>query len=223
MVRRIRAGVVAAGCLFAAAAMFPQDGGDDGAAAEAADMAAATTIPEALRRPRRGEAGRYPVDTVIGPLGPGDAGADAYLVARDLLGALVAGNRGSPALSAAGDGALDAILEALRAIDPVVCRLGGGRREADGAVSFLVRFIGREKGIVGELYLRTDEEEPAAEDAAAGEDARPGDGAADGGGGRGGGKAAVWYFDDLVLEEPGDRGAPAAEGRFDFVPYERVF
>jgi hypothetical protein len=193
------------------------------------------------------------VDTIIGPLGAGEAEEGAYRFAGELLGALAAGNRGAPALSSIEGGALDTILEGLKAINPASCRLGGGREEADGAVSFLVRFIGREKAISGELYIRTGGDGPAADgeaaeealpaeagngsaaagDGAAGEalpagagngSAAAGDGAAEAG--DGGEKSAgkvLWRFDDLVLEEPGDRGGPAEEGRYDFVPYERFF
>jgi hypothetical protein len=235
MLRRAWAGLWAAVCLFSAVEIFSQAEEEAGEAAVPDTMPAAsgaTTIPEALRRPRRGEAGRYPVDTIIGPLGVGEAGEDAYRFAGELLRALVSGNRGAPALSTIESGALDKILEDLQVINPASCRLGGGRKEADGAVSFLVRFIGREKGIAGELYIRADddgtaaEDEPAEEIPPAPEDERPEDGAgslAADEGGKDAGKAVVWRFDDLVLEDPGDRGAPAEEGRFDFVPYERFF
>ncbi|MDR2158453.1 MAG: hypothetical protein LBP23_00120 [Treponema sp.] len=258
MLRRVWAVLWAAVCFFSAAAVFPQDENTAaGAPGPAPAASGAATIPEALRRPRRGEAGRYPVDTVIGPLGAGEAGEDAYRFAGELLGALVAGNRGAPALSTVENGTLDTILEDLAEIGPLSCRLGGGREEADGAVSFLVRFIGREKGISGELYIRAGDagaaadapaaaiSPPQAEDGPAAAEDKAGAGnvpaagkepaggispaAAEGsaetagaGGGKNAGKAA-WRFDDLVLEEPGDRGAPAVEGRFDFVPYERFF
>jgi hypothetical protein len=252
MLRRVWAGLLAAVCFFSVVEIFSQDEEEAGEAAVPGTAPAASapaTIPEALRRPRRGEAGRYPVDTIIGPLGAGDAGEDAHRFAGDLLRALVSGSRGAPALSTIESGALGTILEKLAEINPLSCRLGGGREEADGAVSFLIRFIGREKGISGELYIRADEDETAAEDKpaaarsaaaedragtgnvpAAGKEPAGGispvaaEGSADGTGGeKNAGKAAVWRFDDLVLEEPGDRGAPAAEGRFDFVPYERFF
>jgi hypothetical protein len=225
--------LLAAVCLFSSVEVFPQDEEEAGETAVPGTPPAAsgaTTIPEALRRPRRGEARRYPVDTIIGPLGAGDAGEDAYRFAGELLRALVAGNRGAPALSSVEGGVLDTILEDLQAINPASCRLGGGREEADGAVSFLVRFIGREKGISGELYIRADEDGPAAGKAAENEpagDAAAADKAETGNipaaaEGKNTGKA-VWRFDDLILEEPEDRGAPAEEGRFDFVPYERFF
>jgi hypothetical protein len=221
-------------CLFFAAAVFPQDEGSAAAETPAGTDAPAppATIPEALRRPRRGEAGRYPVDTVIGPLGAGEAGEDAYRFAGDLLRALIAGNRGAPALFGVESGTLDTILEELKAINPVSCRLGGGRKEADGAVSFLVRFIGREKGISGELYIRAEGDEPEeeieTEPAEEGETAEtageggPAEGAADEAGGENTARNVVWRFDDLILEEPKDRGK-VEEGRFDFVPYERFF
>jgi hypothetical protein len=37
---------------------------------------------------------------------------------------------------------------------PQQYRLGGGREEADGSVSFLFRFIGRDLSMAGELYIR---------------------------------------------------------------------
>ena len=226
MLRRLAWAGLWAVCLFSAAVIFPQNGES---AAEAAGSGAAqavsvpSTIPEALRRPRRGEAGRYPLDTIIGPLGAGEAGEDAYRFAGDLLGALVAGNRGAPALSGIEGGTLDTILESVGAISPLSFRLGGGREEADGAVSFLVRFIGREKGISGELYIRAGGAEPAGEDEPT-EEMSPAPAEGEGGaGGKEPAGTAVWRFDDLVLEDPGDRGSPAKEGRYDFVPYERFF
>jgi hypothetical protein len=232
MTKRAWAGLLAAVCLFSAAEIFSQDEEETGeaAAVPAPVPLAPATIPEALRRPRRGEAGRYPVDTIIGPLGAGEAGEDAYRFARDLLGALVAGNRGAPVLSGIEGGTLDTILESLAAISPLGCRLGGGQEEADGAVSFLVRFVGREKGLSGELYIRAGGAEPAWEDEPAGEDEpveevspAAAEGEGEGAGGEEKAGKAVWCFDDLVLEDPRDRGSPVEEGRYDFVPYERFF
>jgi hypothetical protein len=42
----------------------------------------------------------------------------------------------------------------LDTINPLKYHLGSGRTEPDGTVSFLVRFLGREQWIAGELYLR---------------------------------------------------------------------
>jgi hypothetical protein len=55
-----------------------------------------------------------------------------------------------------GDMVADEFLAKLNPINPRTFRIGGGREEPDGSTSFLVRFIGREKWIVGELFLRSD-------------------------------------------------------------------
>jgi hypothetical protein len=119
------------------------------------------SIPEELLRPQRGEAPRYPVDTVIGPLGRGEASEDAYLFARKVSAALRAGNQRDPSLQGMNSVSLEAFISELNGISPGVFRLGSGREEPDGAVSFLVRFLGRERGITGELYIRPQGFEPA--------------------------------------------------------------
>jgi hypothetical protein len=168
------------------------------------------TIPDVLKRPLRGEAPRYPIDVVIGPLGPGEAPEEAWLFARTVLQAIVNG-RDFEGLDLAG------FRESLAPVEPESFRAGGGREENDGSVSFLVRFIGREKWAAGELYLRpqteaepeesTEEpENPAAEPAE-----KPGR------------KVTAWRFDDLLLEDAQDRGTEGDSRRFDFSPYERFF
>ncbi|MDR0583833.1 MAG: hypothetical protein LBG57_05715 [Treponema sp.] len=181
------------------------------------------SIPEVLLRPQRGEAPRYPDDTVIGPLGQGEAPREGYLFARQVASALAAGNMSSPSLAAMNRASLESLLSVLNDISPRTYRIGGGREEADGAVSFLVRFAGREQGITGELYIRLQEQAPAAVPAETGdsseaaeetppaaEAARPG---------------RVWVFEDLLLDEPRSRQSEDAETRhrFDFSPYERFF
>ncbi|MDR2103767.1 MAG: hypothetical protein LBP42_06680 [Treponema sp.] len=116
------------------------------------------TIPAILLQPQRGEAPRYPRDVVIGELGPGDASEGAYLFARRLLSGLLTESRGSPPLSSLDGDFLEEIFAKLREINPRVYHLGGGREEPDGSISFLFRFIGREQGISGELYLRPSED-----------------------------------------------------------------
>ena len=115
------------------------------------------TIPEWLRRPLRGEAPRYPRDRIIGELGQGTAPYDAWQYARLLMSSLLTGNRSG--LGAEDTGFLNKFAAALEDIEPVQYRLGGGRFEEDGAVSFLVRFLGRERWIAGELYLLLSEDD----------------------------------------------------------------
>ncbi|MDR2576033.1 MAG: hypothetical protein LBC52_06275 [Treponema sp.] len=188
------------------------------------------SIPQELLRPRREEAPRYPVDTVIGPIGQGKAPAEAYGFARRVAAALLAGNMNAPVLSSVNKVFLEGFMSALNAVNPRYFRLGSGREEPDGSVSFLVRFAGREQGITGELFLRFEERmtnpppppvnSPVTEDedgtAAETEQAPP---------------AHVpiiekrWIFENLILESPRSREEEIIENRqrYDFSPYERFF
>jgi hypothetical protein len=98
------------------------------------------------------------VDTVIGSLGRGEAPEEAYLFAREAAAALAAGNLTAPSLRAMNSVSLESFISALNTISPRSYRLGSGREEPDGAVSFLVHFLGRERGITGELYVRAAED-----------------------------------------------------------------
>jgi hypothetical protein len=101
---------------------------------------------------------------IIGVIGQGEATEGAYLFARNLLTAVLSKNQDAPVLSSLGDGVLKDLFEALEPINPQKFRFGGGREELDGSTSFLVRFIGREQWITGELYLRFEEEQWRFED-----------------------------------------------------------
>jgi hypothetical protein len=138
--------------LFAGMTLYAQDFG------EQSGERSRGSIPEPLLRPQKGEAPRYPVDTVIGPLGQGEAPREAYLFARQAASARVAGNINAQSLSGLNRPLRESYLSKLQVISPRNYRIGGGREEADGAVSFLVRFIGREQGITGELYVRLTEQ-----------------------------------------------------------------
>jgi hypothetical protein len=160
-------------------------------------------VPEDLLRPRREESPRYAVDPVIGPLGQGTASKEAYQFAGEVAAALLAKNKDAKSLGAMNRVSLEGFLSALEQIGPRNFRLGGGRMEDDGAVSFLVRFIGREQAITGELFIRpeesrTDEDKPV---------------------------QAVWIFEDLILEDVQNREdeIKSVEQRFDFSPYHRFF
>jgi hypothetical protein len=159
-------------------------------------------IPDELLRPGRGESPRYPTDTVIGELGQGRASASAYTYANSVASALFSGRIDHPALSSVNASMRDDYMSALDIINPRTYRIGGGREEADGAVSFMVRFIGREYGITGELYIRYRIQ-------------------------TGEGSAAVgsWVFEDLILDEARDRESEQREpaSRYDFSPYARFF
>ena len=162
-------------------------------------------IPEELLRPGRGEAPRYPVDTVIGELGQGKASAAAYNYANTVISALFSGRIDHPVFSSLSTSMQTSYMSALDAIGPRSFRIGGGREEADGAVSFMIRFIGREYGITGELFIRyvTREVQNGEESQTVGN----------------------WVFEELILEEAKDLESEQQESvnRYDFSPYERFF
>jgi len=191
--------------VFAHAFAFAQNNSGEGAGYRG-------SIPEELLRPRRGEAPRYPVDTVIGEIGQGKASAAAYAFARSVAAGLVTGRSNHPGLATISPAMLEGYLAVLGPINPQDFRLGGGRDEPDGAVSFLVRFLGREKAITGELFVRLVErhqQESAAVSMAADAVAA----------------SAAWVFEELILEEARSRDIENEEvrHRFDFSPYERFF
>lgn len=169
------------------------------------------SIPEELLRPGWGEAPRYPSDMVIGELGQGRAPAAAYNHANSVASALLSRQRGHSALSGISSSSLDKYLSALGRISPVSFRMGGGRVEADGGVSFLIRYIGRDYGITGELYVRYISRQVVNE---SGETV----------------SAGSWSFDDLLLEEARSRGDEhqdslqrAQNHRLNYMPYERFY
>jgi len=111
------------------------------------------TVPDVLRRPQLGEPPRLPQDFEIGDLGQGQAPDGAYLFARNVLAALAASNSEAPALAAFPSARIANHIEEIGGIEPLSFRIGGGRVEGDESVSFLVRFIGNEQSITGELFL----------------------------------------------------------------------
>jgi len=157
------------------------------------------TVTLNLRQPQRGEAPRYPRDVIIGELGKGNAPGAAWNHAVSLCDALVAGSAETPVLQAEGSLA-ERCLGELEAVAPSRCHIGGGRLEADGCVSFLVRFLGREKTVAGDLYLRPQTPPDTDGKAAAG----------------------TWRLDDLSLGEPRDISEQKGY-KYDFSPYERFY
>jgi hypothetical protein len=193
---KVFGGLIIACFLFAVAGLgFAQDEGNNTGMPRG-------SIPEDLLRPQRGESLRYAVDTVIGPLGRGSASQEAYQFARRIAGALLEGNMEEPSLSAMNTASIENYLSALGPVSPRNFRLGGGRGETDGSVSFLIRFLGREQVMAGELYIRREESK-------ADETGRA---------------QSRWIFEDLILENPKSRTEnEKTEQRFDFPPYERFF
>ena len=115
------------------------------------ELTRSQTIPETIRIPERGESPRYPIDMVIGELGRGSAPMDAYLYAQEQMTNLTTGNEldvFSPEVS-----------EEIGNLRPGRFHLGGGRIEPDGYVSFLVRFLGLNESVTGEMFIRQADDE----------------------------------------------------------------
>jgi len=161
------------------------------------------SIPEPLWRPSRGESPRYPIDTVIGELGRGRAPEAAFNFAVSVCEGLLSGDAKHVSLTTINSVSRESYLSTIEIIGPIGYRIGGGREEADGAVSFLVRFLGREHGISGELYVRyrTRVNQQT------------------------GRTTGTWIFEELLLDEVKDRVKEQQESiyRYDFNPYERFF
>jgi hypothetical protein len=166
---------------------------------ESAGQTSSHAVPNLLRRPERGEAPRYPTDLVIGELGRGDASEGAYSFARSILSALTDGRRNAPVFADSASYIAESLFEEIQSLRPRTFRLGGGRNEPDGCVSFLIRFISREESITGELFVRWMD-------------------ASESGSGTG-----RWILDDLVLEGRRSLVEIREIYRFNFSPYERFF
>ena len=162
------------------------------------------SIPEELLRPGRGESPRYPADTVIGELGRGRASDSAYVFAKSVGEGLIQGRMNHPGFAAINQVILESYLSALDQIHARFYRLGSGREEPDGAVSFLIRFIGRDEAITGELFIRQKEgtQDMADEDT-----------------------PVNWVFEELILEQARELEAGQEETgyRSDNFPYERLY
>ena len=155
------------------------------------------SIPEELLRPARGEAPRYPVDMVIGSLGRGEASEAAFSFANSAASALISRQVSNPALSSVSAALRENYLSAINVISPESFRIGGGKQEADGSFSFLIRFIGRDQGITGEMYIRYVTRQTG----------------------------GSWVLEDLFLDDPVYRDIENQESmnRRDFYFYERFF
>jgi hypothetical protein len=150
-------------------------------------------VPDSLKMPERGEAPRYPKDLVIGDLGQGEASEGAYLYARNVLTAIAAGRRDASVLANSGFSFTESIFDNIRSIRPRDSRLGGGRYEPDGCVSFLFRIIGPQESITGELFIRVAE------------------------------SSGRWLLDDLILEGKRSLSDIRDSYRYNFSPYERFY
>ena len=159
-------------------------------------------VSDSLRMPERGEAPRYPKDLVIGELGRGDASEGAYAFAQDILSAVIANRRDAPILTQSSYSFPGSFFEEITSIRPRSYRLGGGRTELDGCVSFVVRIIGQEASITGELFIRRADAIDTLDDEEA---------------------IGRWLLDDLITEEKRPLSEIRDSYRYDFSPYERFY
>lgn len=118
------------------------------------DVSFGGVVPEILLRPTRETEWVYPVDAVIGPLGGGEVSDAANAYARGVLRDLMRQNSEAKTLKDLAPDLLKEAMTKLGEAEPRKVRSGGGREEPDGSVSFLFRFIGSEKELSGELYIR---------------------------------------------------------------------
>jgi hypothetical protein len=121
---------------------------------------ASSPVPEILLRPQNTNEPIFPRDYVIGELGRGGASEEAYQNASLALSSLVYGGASSPGIVISPP-LRNKVRPVLSALGVRTYRIGGGRNESDGSVSFLIRFLGRSQSITGELYLRRSENPPS--------------------------------------------------------------
>ncbi|MDR2343336.1 MAG: hypothetical protein LBD86_02245 [Spirochaetaceae bacterium] len=131
--------------LLAAKPCFGQDGGTSSFTG---------VVPEILTRPSRESGWVYPFDFVIGQLGGGEASDAANAYARGVLRDLMRRDDKADTLKDLGPALLNEAMAKVGEVGPRKVRSGGGREEPDGSVSFLFRFMGGEKELSGELYIR---------------------------------------------------------------------
>jgi hypothetical protein len=114
--------------------------------------------------PRRGEAPRFPRDRLIGLLGRGDADADIYRYAWNLMESVLSTENRERTLSGLGGDVIEELLGILDEVKPESFRIGSFQDEGEESVSFLVRFMGSEKSSAGEAYMHLVDERWALED-----------------------------------------------------------
>ncbi len=116
-----------------------------------------SVVPVQVRRPQQGEAPRFPEDIIIGTLGQGEVSAPSYRFAQSFLSALLREESRGETLSHLPPDKRERIIGILQKLDPEKVRVGGGKEDPDGSVSFLLRFIGQNGWSGGEVYIRQNE------------------------------------------------------------------
>ena len=203
MSNRLRITGILLGLLLLAPGGYSQDENSSGRGNQSG------SIPDSLRRPDMGEAPRYARDVVIGELGQGESPYGAYRFARSLISALSLGNKNAKIITEASSILTEKLIEEIGSIKPRSYRIGGGRSEADGSVSFLIRFFGSEESITGELYVRRADNHVSLDIEKTSDNQINNEG--------------EWLLDDLILEEKRELTEIRDSYRYDFSPYERFY
>jgi hypothetical protein len=113
----------------------------------------ASSIPPQALRPAPDASLIYARDVVIGDMGQGTAPDGSYPVAREALDALLKSQKATGLLKNVASSRLSQISSAFEEAKPTSWRIGGGKVQDDGSVSFLFRFLGPGLGVSGEIYL----------------------------------------------------------------------
>jgi hypothetical protein len=116
--------------------------------------AAQSSVRPDISVPIGSETPRLPRDYLIGPLGAGNGKSDAYREALRIATELSAGKSIRPFIAKNSSVDERELLDRLSALGqaPSV-RVGSPAEEAEGGVSYLVRFLGRDASFSGELRL----------------------------------------------------------------------
>lgn len=103
--------------------------------------------------PTGSEAIRLPQDFVIGKIGDEGVEPNAYRFAVDFLSSVAKSAEVTRFYTDQSRQEAKSIAPLLAPILPASVRVGGGTAEGESGVSFLVRFVGKERSVSGELHL----------------------------------------------------------------------
>jgi hypothetical protein len=103
--------------------------------------------------PTGSETIRLPQDFVIGKIGDEGVEPNAYRFAVDFLSSVAKSEEVMRFYTERGRQEAKSIAPLLAPLLPASVRVGGGSVEGEGGVSFLVRFVGKDHSVSGELHL----------------------------------------------------------------------
>lgn len=111
-----------------------------------------------LSIPTGSESPRLPRDYLIGQLGAEDGKAAPYREAAAILEELASGKTAGRRFTKNGEAGLSEIVERLSSLGSAASvRIGSPVPEGDGGVSYLIRFVGKDASLSGELRLEPSE------------------------------------------------------------------